>query len=396
MMSLAFPDPDTASSRLKVSLLAYLFPVYSETFVSELARGLIAAGCALNVHTLQPAARGAVAPTDVPVSRPGLPAWLPASLAGPALIPARARMLRRAGRLDVVHCQFATIALSALRHLRIGALRTRAFVVHLRGYDITTFVEERGPDIYAPVFARADLMIANCRHFRDRAVALGCPPEKIVVIGSPIDTSRFAAPDEPRAAARGRATRLVAVGRLVEKKGFADAIDAVARLTEAGRNVTLEILGDGPLRADLERRIARAGLGGHVTLAGAVDPGHVLAALHRADIALAPSVRATTGDEDAPVNTVKEALATELPVVATRHGGIPELVIPGENGALVPERDPAAMAHAIAEMMDNPLMRAELGRAGRRKVVEEFDHRRIVQATLEAYHLAVSKSGEMQ
>ena len=176
------------------------------------------------------------------------------------------------------------------------------------------------------------------------------------------------------------------MGRLVEKKGFADAIDAVARLRGEGRDVRLDILGDGPLRADLERR---AGEG--VRLLGAASSDAVLAALHAADIALAPSVTAADGDQDGPVNTLKEAMATGLPVVATRHGGIPELVEDGVSGLLVPERDPEALARAIARLMDAPGDWPRLGAAGRRKVVALHDHRSILRATLSAYARALAR-----
>ncbi len=81
--------------------------------------------------------------------------------------------------LDVVHCQFATLGLVAMPHLSYGTLRARALVVHLRGSDISRYVEEQGRDVYAELFARADLFIANCKYFRDRAMELGCSPEKI-------------------------------------------------------------------------------------------------------------------------------------------------------------------------------------------------------------------------
>jgi colanic acid/amylovoran biosynthesis glycosyltransferase len=293
---------------------------------------------------------------------------------------------------DVFHAQFGTEGLSALRFRRLRALRTKALVVHLRGWDISSFVDKRSSDVYDRLFREADLMIANCAHFRHRAISLGCPPEKIVVIGSPIDTDRFAPPPS-REPLDGRDARLVAVGRLVEKKGFADAIDAVAILIAEGRKVRLDVIGEGGTRADLETRIARHGLGDRVTLHGAATSAQVLAALHRADIALAPSVTASSGDSDGPVNTAKEAMATGLPIIATRHGGIPELVIPGENGDLVPERDPVALAAAIARMIDNWCSWEALGRAGRRKVVTDYGQDSIIAKTLSAYRTSLRNAG---
>jgi colanic acid/amylovoran biosynthesis glycosyltransferase len=232
-------------------------------------------------------------------------------------------------------------------------------------------------------------MIANCEHFRQRAIALGADPADVIVIGSPIDTAFFAPPARPRRPLDGRPLRLVAVGRLVDKKGFEDAIAAMARL--GGLDARLDILGEGPLRGRLEAMIAEAGLGSRVTLHGAATSDTVLAALHAADIALAPSVAAESGDADAPVNTLKEAMATGLPVIATAHGGIPELVRDEENGRLVPERAPDAIAAAIRVLADTPERWPALGAAGRTRVVATYGLDRVTAQTLDAYRKALSK-----
>jgi colanic acid/amylovoran biosynthesis glycosyltransferase len=372
----------------------YEFPVYSETFIAGLASSLLEANCDLEILALH--GRGATAGvwpqledvTHRPMPLPPVPGTL-----GQIIETARqATMLRRRPKYEVAHCQFATLGLLALRHIRLGTLRTRALVVHIRGHDITAFTHKHGNYVYRDLFRRADLFIANSEYFKDRAVSLGCPTDKIVVIGSPIDTERFA-PPAAREVPNGRQVRLVLVGRLVEKKGIADAIEAVALLAARGRDVRLDILGEGECRADLEARIARAGLGDRVTLQGQATQAQVIAALHGADIALAPSVTASTGDADAAVNTAKEAMATGLPVIATWHGGIPELVIPGENGDLVPERDPVALAASIARLMDDPSSCARFGRAGRARVVTEYERSRILEKTLEAYRMALARGG---
>lgn len=402
----------------KVAFLLHEFPVISETFVATLAAALIP--CVGEFRILTTAARPGAPPhqpivaqaalldrlhparrdrrsetrrlIDLTRAAPGKGAALLALALLGQIAPRRAavaRMLASQPDFDVVHCQFGYAGLTALRHRRLGTLRTRALVVHFRGYDITRFVRDRGEHSYDRLFREADLFIANCAYFRQRAIDLGCPPDKITVIGSPIDTDRFRPPGRPRAAFGPRPLRLVAVGRLVAKKGFGDAIEAMARLGPL--DARLDILGDGPLRPDLERRIAELGLADRVALHGAVTSDRILAALHAADIALAPSVTAGNGDADAPVNTLKEAMATELPVIATRHGGIPELVIPGENGALVAERDPDGLAAAIRYLAAHPERWSRLGAAGRAKVVEEYSLARVTAATLAAYATALDQ-----
>lgn len=408
---------------MRIGFLTANFPILSETFVTTLAAELVEAGHDLRIlcrattpsdgveqalggrdeliaRVVRPREDGrfpsetsrALVARD-PLRSPLIGALALAGILRPKRF-ALYRLFAEQAPFDILHAQFGTEGLWALRYRRLRALRARAFVVHLRGWDITSFVESQSPRVYDRLFREADLFIANCGFFRDRAVSLGCPADKVTIVGSPIDTDRFAPPPS-RDPVDGRDVRLVAVGRLVEKKGFADAIEAVALLAAEGRKVRLDIHGEGEERADLEARIARHGLGSRVTLHGAASSGQVLAALHRADIALAPSVTSASGNADGPVNTAKEAMATGLPIIATRHGGIPELVIPGENGELVAERDPVALAATIARMMDKPGAWEALGRAGRRKVVTDYDRRNILGRTLTAYRVALTNAGAL-
>jgi colanic acid/amylovoran biosynthesis glycosyltransferase len=410
-------DVPPGADRWSVALIVHHFPIISETFVATLAAELVPRVGDLRILATDGAA--APGPHHPVVARAGLldrlhlsrkegrldlvrMARLVRSAGGPRLKlaamgaagavapPARTalmRMLVAQPDFDVVHCQFGYEGLAVLRHRRLGILRTRALVCHLRGSDITKFVREKGEDVYDGLFAEAEVLIANCEHFRQRAIALGAAPDKVVVVGSPIDTERFAPPVAPREPYGDRPLRLVAVGRLVGKKGFEDAVAAMARLD--GLDATLDILGEGPLRAPIEAMIAELGLEGRVCLHGAATSDQVLAALHRADVALAPSVTAETGDADAPVNTLKEAMATELPVIATEHGGIPELVLPGVNGMLVPERDADALAAAIRDMAGRSESWPEMGARGRAKVIEDYGLEPVARKTLAAYSKAL-------
>lgn len=414
--------PAPGARALRVGLMVHQFPVVSETFVTTLAEELLQSGHDVRILATDPAVpEGPVhdlvtrSGLDRRVSRasgatplaPGAAARLArispvhgaralALLAGALLAPGRfavTRMCLAQDPFDVVHAQFGWSGLTAARHRRWGTLRTRALIVHFRGHDITTFVQDHGEDVYADLFREADAFIANSAHFRDRAVALGCPPEKIRVIGSPIDTDYFA-PPRTRAPYRDRPLKLLAVGRLVEKKGFADAISAVRILRDGGMEVCLRIIGDGPLRRELEAQRDREGVGAQVAFAGAGSRAEVRAALHAFDILLAPSVRAASGDEDAAVNTLKEAMATGMPVIGTRHGGIPELVVHGENGLLVPERDPAALAEAVTQLAEAPHGWQSLGAAGRDRVVREFGKSVIMDLISDAYNSAISSEGK--
>jgi glycosyltransferase involved in cell wall biosynthesis len=160
---------------------------------------------------------------------------------------------------------------------------------------------------------------------------------------------------------------VVAVGRLVEKKGFEHLIDAVGILEEQGRPVErVVIAGDGPLHATLGARARDRGVAKRVTLAGARTPAEIRQLLEEADLLAMPSVIAENGDRDSMPVAVKEALAMEVPVVASDEVGLPEIVKP-PWGRLAPPGDAAALADAIDGQLGLP---DEDRRAGRAFVLE--------------------------
>jgi colanic acid/amylovoran biosynthesis glycosyltransferase len=409
---------------MRVAFYVWEFPLVSETFVLNMARTVLDADHELDIRTLQAAPKGDGARHPI-VSQYGLlerrrvdalsPSIVTRVLAAPA---AFLRFSRRAGlraalsitppfawsrdalslrlllmaaaldgaRYDVIHCQFASLADKIARLRKAGAL-TGGLVVHVRGADVSRRGVRRGD--YSWMFHEADAVIANSAHFRKMAIKAGCPPEKIVVIPSAInlDSFPFRAPEIPR----DRRVRLLSVGRLVEKKGFRFAIDAVARLVAEGCDVGLDIIGEGPLRAELISRIAWHGLEDRVRLLGARASDAVQAALHHADIFIAASVVASDGDQDAATNTVKEAMATGVPVVATRHGGMPEMIIDGETGMLAEQGDAASLAAAVKALIAASARWDALARAARGKVAAEAASTVVDKHLLQVYDLARSQ-----
>lgn len=301
-----------------------------------------------------------------------------------------AAMLDGHAPFDVVHCQFADLAPVVLRLRDCGALRAPV-VVHIRGIDITRRPLEMGGAAYRRIFAGADLLLANCDYFRNKAIGLGCPPEKIVVYRSGIDLSEFRyRGSRPRT---NGGLRLALVGRMTEKKGIAYALQAMAELAKRRVDAHLSVLGDGPLRADLEQQVRDLGISSRVEFLGAGGHDDVRRLLAASDLLLAPSVTARDGDEDAPVNTLKEGMATGLPVVATRHGGIPELVIDRRTGRLVPERNAAAIADAVQWLVAHRDEWDAMGRVGRRIIERDYDLNRQTQRLIALDRALVSNRG---
>jgi glycosyltransferase involved in cell wall biosynthesis len=169
---------------------------------------------------------------------------------------------------------------------------------------------------------------------------------------------------------------ITSVGQLKEKKGFQYLLNACQILDQRGCTFQCQIIGDGPLRADLERQIRDLSLASRVTLRGALPHEAVLHEYQRSTLFVLPCVIGTDGDRDGIPNVILEALALQLPVVSTRHSGIPEALTDEVNGLLVPPADASALANAIARLLDDPDLRARLGRRGREIVTERFDVKR--------------------
>jgi glycosyltransferase involved in cell wall biosynthesis len=165
---------------------------------------------------------------------------------------------------------------------------------------------------------------------------------------------------------------LLAVGRLVEQKGFAHLIRACALLGRRGYDFRCEIVGDGPLRDDLQRLALELGVSARVRLQGRKFQEELLDYFAEADVFVLPCVPASDDDRDGIPNTLIEAMALEVPVVSTRFSGIPELVTHERHGLLVEPSDVAGLADAIAYVLDHPRRAREMGEAGRDRVLQDF------------------------
>jgi glycosyltransferase involved in cell wall biosynthesis len=169
---------------------------------------------------------------------------------------------------------------------------------------------------------------------------------------------------------------ILAVARLVEKKGLEDLIQACAILRGRARRFNCHIIGTGVLKAPLLRLIRRLGLDRLVTLEGALDQEAVMAWYRRATLMALPCRVARDGDRDGIPNVLIEAAACGLPIVATPVSGIPELVADEQSGLLVPPRDPAALADAIERLLQSADLRERVRVNARKTVEERFDLRR--------------------
>src|SRR4030095_12192323 len=157
---------------------------------------------------------------------------------------------------------------------------------------------------------------------------------------------------------------LVAVGRLIAKKGFGDLVLACRLLMERGTSFRCEIIGEGPLGEKLRKEIEEFGLRNRVALGGAEPQREIRERLAKGNVFVLPSVVDPDGGMDNLPTVIMEAMATGLPIVSTTIGGIPEMVIQNKTGFLVSPGDAVALADAIERVISDPGLAQEMGRAG--------------------------------
>lgn len=292
------------------------------------------------------------------------------------------------GSYDVIHCQFGMYGLLGMKLREIGALKGK-LITSFRGYDISWYIKEYGSDVYNELFDTGDFFLTNCEYFKRRLLKLGCDDNKVVVHRSGLDCGKFVfTPRSPHPSGR---IRIATTGRLVEKKGIEYGIRAVAKLAKVNQNIEYNIIGDGPLREDFQQLIQALDVSETVNLLGWKDQEEIIEILNNSHIFIAPSVTASDGNQDAPVNVLKEAMAIGLPVISTLHGGIPELVEDGISGFLVPERDADAIAAKLSYLISNPQMWPSIGLAGRAYIEQHYDLNKLNDELVEIYQQLLIK-----
>lgn len=238
--------------------------------------------------------------------------------------------------------------------------------VYFRGVDATAHL--RNPALcshYRRMFRNVAGIFAVSMHLRDNLVRIGCPPGLIQVNPSGADPARFS-PGTPSPG------RILALGRLVEKKAPHLTIEAFARVARQFPEARLDLIGEGPLRSACESVIARHALQDQIRLHGALDHEAIVPLMAGAAIFVQHSITAANGDAEGLPTAIVEAMCAALPVVATRHSGIPEAVEDGKTGFLVDEGDVAGMSQALAVLLADPMRGQAMGRAGRERALTRF------------------------
>jgi glycosyltransferase involved in cell wall biosynthesis len=217
---------------------------------------------------------------------------------------------------------------------------------------------------------------ANAEHLQ----ALAPDPGRVGLVYHGLDFGRFPPPDAPAAddddrdgRDPARPVRLLTVGRLVDKKGYRGLFDALA-LLPADCHWRLDIIGGGPLKAELKARAKALGIADRVTFLGAMAQAEILQRYRTADIFPLNCRVSDDGDRDGLPNVLMEAQSQRLLCVSTRVSAIPELIVDGETGLLVPPNDPEAFATALTRAIADPALRRRLAEAGLARVTRHFGY----------------------
>lgn len=267
----------------------------------------------------------------------------------------------------VTHClaEFGPTGCLLRRAIRNAGVQ---LYVHFHGYDATSLPREPGwLSHYRRLFADATGVIAPSQFILEKLAVLGCPRQKLYVSSCGIDPEHFTE-------SRRDHGQILAVGRFVDKKAPLSTIRAFAEAAARVPEAHLHMVGDGPLFSAAQDLVVQLALIDRITFHGSQPHEAVRALLGRVSFFVQHSVTAPNGDTEGLPVAILEAMASGLPVVSTRHSGIPEVVSEGETGFLVDERDVGAMGQSILRLLENPDLAMNMGRAGAPRVRREFSH----------------------
>jgi colanic acid/amylovoran biosynthesis glycosyltransferase len=293
-------------------------------------------------------------------------------LTGDRLIPVIDPLLRfiKKHNVEVVLGEYMDRSLPLFRLLRGTGVR---FFVHAHGHDVARCLQQDEYRRGYVEYADAAGIIAMSQKGKDALVALGLPPERIQVVRYGVDVPDHVAPNS----AEVGKVRCVAVGRMTNIKAPILLLESFRRAVAQNPHLDLDYVGGGELFAMAAHYVRAWHLEDKVTLHGVQPSSFVAEVMNRADIFLQHSATdPTNGDQEGLPVAILEAMAKGLPVVSTRHAGIPEEVVEQETGILVDEGDVDGMATAILRLAADSMLRNRMGAAGHRRALEQFTWQR--------------------
>lgn len=275
-------------------------------------------------------------------------------------------------KFDVILSEFGTVAAKIYKACEKSGI---PYVVHFHGYDATaTPTLQAYKHEYSDIFKSAAALIVVSKAMRDKLISIGAPINKVFLNPYGVDVQRddLASPESSKPI-------FLAVGRFVEKKAPHITIQAFEKTAKSIPNSRLVMVGDGPLLKACQELAKKLNIQNQVQFAGVQTRRSVAKLLRLSRAFLQHSVTAANGDTEGLPLAILEAGAAGLPVISTRHAGIPDAVIEGENGLLVDEGDVQKMSEAIFQLAINPNLAGWMGKNYHRRVVEHFSRETSIQ-----------------
>jgi len=290
-------------------------------------------------------------------------------------------------RADVAVAQFGPAGVRIMNACRLVKI---PLVVHFRGYDASIdSVLEKHQSSYPQMFKSADALIAVSRQIEQWLLSSGAHRNKVHYNPSGVDCDRFQGSEPDRSD-----VQFLFVGRFVEKKAPHLLLLSFKQVLDQCPSARLRMVGDGPLLG-LCRDLAMAlKIDYAVTFLGVLGHDDVCAEMKRCRALVQHSLRATNGDCEGTPNAIMEAGASGLPVVSTRHAGIPDVVVEGATGFLVDERDIEGMASHMLTLAQNPNLAAKMGQAARLRIIDHFSMQRSINRAWEIIESCVKRPRE--
>ena len=271
--------------------------------------------------------------------------------------------------IDHIHAHFVWV--NGIGAMIISTLLDKTFSLHPHAFGL--FSRNQTNVQHQLEYASKIITISEYHRNYMTAMSTKIKSEDIEVVHCGVDTEQF----QPVVTKpiEGETLHILSVGSLSEKKGHGYLIKACAILTERHHKFQCSIAGGGPLKESYQILIDKLNLKDKVYLLGPKDQDEILDLYCKSDVFALPCVVSKNGDRDGIPVVLMEAMAMKIPVVSTPIAGIPDLVHTGENGLLVPERDVAALAQALEQLIMDKALRLEFGEKGRETVVEDFNIR---------------------
>jgi glycosyltransferase involved in cell wall biosynthesis len=291
----------------------------------------------------------------------------------------------KANKVDVILVEFGTHAHKLISLLRLAKLPV---VVHFHGFDASAEEALKSTGHYKEVFSVATKVIAVSKDMQEQLIGMGCEPEKLCY--TPCGPGDLFFEVEPRPEGK----LLFAAGRFTDKKAPYYTLLAFDKVLKTIPEAKLIMAGNGPLLNTCINLAKFLNIDKNVHFPGVLEPQSMIAHMSKSTAFVQHSVRALNGDSEGTPVTITEASAAGLPVVATRHAGIKDVIKEGETGLLCDEHDVEQMASNMERLLTDPELAEAMGRAGRKRIADHFSmdhHIDAVQRTLnEAVDVFVS------